>query len=668
VSARAAALRTLEPAPPGHVAKPLAAPVVGGRLLARAARGATRPRILALALLRQGAGNGAVARVLARVKRYEGLYANPKYASTIYPFREGLLKRFVSIYRYMELKEASEEQVKAAWDAVRKAMQAEVDRLAALPTPAKQDLAKKKELEAILKQGKLSLDQMAYKTGEWEARLLAGGDVWKEVQRHFASGRVPDWFKPIVQHYSGMRYLSAHGFYHSPRRLLYVLAYQEAEAAAKAARTKKVSVDPAVVKELKDLSDDAVLDRLRDLRTQGKIPDAAWREIVEASDLKLDAEGPATATIDEKLKVESDWKAVIERWKSGKFDDPLTGEAGTRAWLTELKRKGSVVVMGVVCNQLAEASARQRGIKLTSGISANEGDFSAAAAKAAGKAAETKDGKVAVAPYFRHPASDDDFRAGSNLFFIDGDWVDSDPGNHAVVRFRSGHDYPVAPTPEYIKAWKEWDAGRDAYKKAKAAWDQKMKKAKTDAAKAAVGAEPEAPKATEPEYKGRDKLPANAETVEGWTYQVVEGEPITRTHSDGRKQWMKWSHQATVIKRVGKRVFTFETVKSSVWGEGSGMGERSTDELKNNLKVFIGWLPGDDPQYDAAPATPTAPATTAPPATTVPPPTLWPPATPGPAGDICLPDPSPEEQVCALPEPDAPTRAEQDARELMSTP
>jgi len=668
VNARAAAIRTIEPTQPG--AK-LLSPPAADRLLARAAAGGTRSRLVAVTLLRRGAGNRAVARVLARVKRYEGLYENPKYASTIYPYREGLLKRFVSIYRYMELKEASEEKVRAAWDEVRKAMQAEVERLAALPTPTKQDVGKKKELEAILKQSKLKLDEMAYRTGEWEARLLAGGDVWKEVQRHFASGRVPEWFKPIVQHYSGMRYLSAHGFYHSPRRLLYVLAYQEAEAAGKAAKAKKWSVDPAVVKELKDLSDDAVLDRLRDLRTQGKIPDAAWREIVEASDLKLDAEGPATATVDEKAKLEGDWKSIVERWKSGTFKDPITGEAGTRAWLTELKRKGSVVLMGVVCNQLAEASARQRGIKLTSGISANEADFSEAATKAAAKPTETKDGKVAVAPYFRHPASEDDFRPGANLFFIDGDWVDADPGNHAVVRYRSGHDYPVAPTPEYIKTWKEWKAGQVAYETAKTAWSQKMKKAKTDEAKAGVGPEPEAPKGVEPKYMGRDKLPANGETVEDWTYQVSEGQPITRTHSDGRKQWMKWSHQATVIKRVGSRVFTFETTKSAVWGEGSGMNERTVAQLKDNLKVFIGWMPGADPQYDAASATPVAPTTTpastgpsAPAATT----TALPATTAGPSGPVCEPELPPEQQVCALPEPDAPTPAENEARDLVSTP
>jgi hypothetical protein len=459
------------------------------------------------------------------------------------------------------------------------------------------------------------------------------------------------------------RYLSAHGFYHSPRRLLYVLAYQEAEAGAKAVKTKKWSVDSAVVKALKDLSDDDVLQRLRDLRTQGKIPDAAWRAIVDASDLKLDAEGPAAAVVDEKAKLEGDWKTVIERWKSGDFRDPITGEAGTRAWLTELKRKGSVVVMGVVCNQLAEASARQRGLKLTSGISQNEGDFHEAATKAAANPPVAKDGKVAVAPYFRHPASDEDFRPGANLFFIDGDWVDSDPGNHAVVRYRSGQDYPVAPTPEYIKAYKDWKAGQDVYEKAKAVWDRSVKNAKTDAAKAALGKEPEAPKDAKPEYKGRDKLPAHGETVEAWTYQVVEGQPIMRTHTDGRKQWMKWSHQATVIKRVGARVFTFETVKDDVWGAGSGMGERSTNALKNNLKVFIGWMPGNDPQDEPAPATPAAPATTpgpaAPPATSAP---------PGPSGQVCKPELPPDQQVCALPEPDGPTPAEQEARDLVSTP
>jgi hypothetical protein len=655
--------RTEGPAVPNRPVHAAALPAGG---LMRAARSQGVAGVTAAMLQRRRVGNRAVARILARVKRYAGLYENPKYASTVYPYREGLLKRFVSIYRYMELKEAGEEQVKAAWDTVRKAMQAELDRLAALPTPTKEDAAKKKEIEGVLKQTKLSFDQMAYKSGEWEARLLAGGNIWKEVQRHFAAGRVPEWFKPMVQHYTGMRYLSAHGHYHSPRRLLYVLAFQEAEAAAdpKVVKQKKVKVDPAKVAELKGLSDEAVLQRLRDLRSQAKIPDAAWRTIVDASELRLDAEGPATETGDEKSKLEGDWAKNIKRWKDGDFSDPLTGEAGSRAWLTELMRSGSMVMLGVVCNQLAEASARQRGIKLTSGISQNAGDFQAAAAKGAGATPELKDGKAAVQPYFRHAASDDDFRPGANLFFIDGDWVDADPGNHAIVRYVAGHDYPVAPTPEYIKEWKAWKAGDEAYKKAKGAWDAKAKKAKTDAEKAKLPAEPEAYTVAEPTYHGRDKLPNDGETVEGWTYQVKPGAAITRTHPDGRQQWMKWSHQATVIKRVGARVFTFETVDDSTWGRGSGMGERTTASLKK-LSVFVAWMSGNEPQYEAPSTAPAAAPGPAP--ATSPTPATPPPASPPVSGPTCEPAPSPDPvdgPSCAMPEPDQETQAERDARML----
>ena len=629
--------------------------------LTQTARTRSPERARAVALLRRGAGNRAVARILARVKKYAGLYENPKYASTVFPHREGLLKRFVSIYRYMELQQGTEAGAKAAWDAVRIALQAEVDRITALPTPTNVDTAKKQEIEGILKRTKLSMDQMAYLTGEWEARLLSGASVAKEVERHFAAGTVPDWLKPMVQHYSGMRYQSAHGDYHSPRRLLYVLAYQDAQIAAKTAKSKIVKVDSAVVAELKGLSDEAVLQRLRDLRTQGKIPDAAWQSIVHLTELKLDAEGVATVTGDNKAKLEGDWKQTIERWKDGGFSDPLTGEAGIRAWLTELKRSGAQTMMGIVCNQLAEASARQRAIKLTSGISQNEGDFFEASTRAAGKAAEIKDGKQAVAPYFKHPDKDEDFRPAANLFFIDGDWVDKNPGDVAVVRYRSEFEYPVAPTPEYIKSWKEWKAGDDAYKTATKKWDAQTKAAKTEEARTKIGPQPAAPTATEPEFKGITKLPAKTETFEDWTYEVEVGKAITRRHTDGRKQWMKWSHQATVVKRVGSRVFTFETTKSDVWGDGAGMTERSTGSLKNNLKVFIGWMPGNDPQYEVpgvTPAAPPAPAST-------PAPTSAPPANP-----LSLPPTSttPSGPSCALPAPDTETDAERAARACFANP
>lgn len=621
--------------------------------------------------LLRGLGNRAVARLLARTpKQYKGLYENPKYASTIYPYREGLLKRFVSVYRYMELKEGTPEQVTAAWETMQATLQAELDALDALPTPDAKDKAKKAELTGLLKKTKRTTEEMAWKLGELEARRLSGADVMKQVERHFGTGRVPDWLKPIVTQYTGIRYLSAHGSYHSPRRLLYVMAYQEAEDAAKAAKAKgPVVVEKATIDALKGLSDEAVLERLRALRTDGRIPDAAWASIVDATDLKLDAEGPSVATGDGTGKLEGAWKTEITRWKDGSFADPFKRESGSRSWLAELKRKGTMLSLGVVCNQLAEASAAQRGAAFTdSGITSNAGDMQAAAEKAAAGPAPAAgaDGRVAVQPYFCHPASEADLRPGASLFFVDGTWADEHPGGWSIVKYQAGVEYPVAPTPEYVAEWKAWKALSDQAKKDKAAWEKQVKALTAAAKKKGVDAVlPDAPAEAPPEteFKGVKVLPADGATVEGWTYHAVPGQAITRT-KEGRTQWMRWSHQATIVKRVDKRVFTFETTKDATWGDGAGMNDRWVSTLMGNPSVFVGWVPGSDPQTEAAPAAATPSAAAAPPAAS-PPPAAAAPSAPAPAdGGVCRPDAAPASGPVCLPEPDVETEAERAARTL----
>jgi hypothetical protein len=106
----------------------------------------------------------------------------------------------------------------------------------------------------------------------------------------------------------------------------------------------------------------------------------------------------------------------------------------------------------------------------------------------------------------------------------------------------------------------------------------------------------------------KDTLPTDGKEHDGWTYNLTPGEPISRTDAEGKQQWLKWLHQATVMRRLGNRVFTLETVTG-----GAGFRERSVANCMTS-EVFVGWLPGTDVQYEDAPAAPAAPATEAAPA------------------------------------------------------
>ena len=72
---------------------------------------------------------------------------------------------------------ATEDDVKKAWEATRALIDTEIKRLADLPTPTKEDTAKKKELEAVLKTGKPEALRISVGTADAPAVGPAGQTV-----------------------------------------------------------------------------------------------------------------------------------------------------------------------------------------------------------------------------------------------------------------------------------------------------------------------------------------------------------------------------------------------------------------------------------------------------------------------------------------------------------
>lgn len=630
--------------------------------------------------LQRTAGNAATGRLLARAPRkpHQHQWENPALLETIYPARELMLKKFVSIYREIELRDLTDPKARQqVIDETRKAMQAEIDRLKGLPEPSMQSKAIA-ALEATLKRGQASTEKAFEDAVKWErehrADPLAGAALLTEVKRLFGTKAVPDWLEKMVLGFAGMRYQSAHGSYFSPVTLVFIVERargtwtkaREAETATAAEAYKKqlaeweakdpiprkrgkAPVKPKPVTQAASeraalgMSPDDAVARLEKMHDAGEIPEWAWHKIVRLTELRTwYAESGWEDTSKEKPPPGADqvWLKVMDEW-SGDKQKPLGehGYGGT-AWRKEVKRRNVLLTTRMVCDQLSEVTQLQRGVNLKGGISENAQAYVNAAVEGAKPGAK----KDIAGAYFREPKTLADFRPGAALFWVEETkWeVEKDgkkPDESNMVVAILGARYPMPPPPEYVKEWtdwskteegKKWLAESKTYKQAKAKWDQAKKewdakaarvktaeeKAKTDAEKAraadaraklpAAPVEPTPPKDIQPKYTESKLLPANGQEVNGWTYTVTPGKPITRSKGDVT-HWLRWKHQATVLKVMPDgRIITFETVVERVGSTEhhvTGFGVRWLAQL-TQPGIFIGYMPGE---VDAPLATP-APA------------------------------------------------------------
>ena len=652
-------LQVLERTASGHSVAPgrqQSIPAAPGRQQSIPAPG---PRVARVLALQRAAGNAATVRVLARDKRkpYTHQWENPALLETIYPARETMLKKFVSMYREIELAEITDpvERQKVI-DQTRAAMQKELDRLKALAEPSKQEATRVKELEVALKKGATDSSRAFNDAIRWEREHRTDGmamdKLLDEVRRLFGTSGVPDWLEPMVLDYAGMRYKSAHGSYYSPVRLLWfverykgtwdtarttdaadahagaVKAWEAKGSKGKAPKLKEVKKS-AAEKSAATMDPALAIGKLEAMRNAGEIPDWAWHKVVRLTELRTYYAD--TGWEDDKLEkpagdaADAMWTKVFGDW-TGKESIGDIGY-GITGWREEIKRRNALVTTRMVCNELSEATQVQRGVKLKGGISRNAQQYVDETAKSKGA-------------YFKQPASLADFKPGAALFWVNKSaWEVKEPDDSNKVRHIPGAEYPMPPPPEYVAAWKAWDtsdAGKEykkakkAYEKDKKSWDDQhskadaaLTKAKTEeqrekakTAKGAIGAEPAKPGDTQPEYKEPALLPADGAVVNGWTYSVKPAEAITRTNGT-ETHWLRWQHQATVLKAMPDgRIFTFETTDALAGAAHlgvSGFAVRTLSDL-SRPGVFVAYIPtaaeSAAAEQPAPTAAPVAPVTT----------------------------------------------------------
>jgi hypothetical protein len=577
--------------------------------------------------LQRSAGNAAVGTLLARhpapsrrrvlARNGKHQWENPALVDTIYPAREAMLRRFVDLYRELEVMDMSDpDEIAATVEQTRAAMQAELARLDGLGAHTKDEAAKVRELAKIVERGVKLADALRWRRERPIGDTLSGDELMAEVTRLFGTDAVPDWLEPLVLDYAGMRYRSAHRSYYSPVRLLYLIEDQRGTWAAQRAadqdaakaqydlelsvweskprkgrgkrprRPRRVKVALGERLALEMAAEDAAA-KLEAMRDAGGIPDWAWHTIVRLTELRVTHAGPDWEDTSKETPDPADtfWIAVLKAW-TGKHRVGTLGY-GVTGWRAEMQRRNALVTTRMVCNELAEASQRQRGVKLAGGISRNASQYAAARGGGA---------------WFRNVDAPGDLLPGATLFWVDPRrWAATRPDASNMVRAVDGVRYRMPATDEYIAAFKAWQIERRSFAAAAKAWEKQRRKAERKRGKARaqaladVGPRPAAGP-DEPHMLLTELSVADDGHVDehDWTYAVVAGEPITRSRG-GVTQWMRWRHQATVLRVLPDgRVFTLETLDAEpgpdVKLSASGFRTRRLEDLRRQ-RALVGFIP-----------------------------------------------------------------------------
>lgn len=417
------------------------------------------------------------------------------------------------------------------------------------------DLKEKlRQLLSLDKNGSVSKQTaMAWTMAKREAQLsrLNHDGLLKRVLERFDAEpqRYPQWLQYMLIHFTGMRYQSAHGSWADPKDLLEAIQIDDLEQkvdslSPEQLQSEAAEVESALHRELQATTDDyqkrqiqgqllrlgnpyarkaAVLKyktaqevgKVRHITDPNKVlsrieamrdhfPDWAWKEIVSRTQLRVEYaqdENWETLTPAERSQR---WTVENQRWRQ--ILDYWEGKDIT-GWREQHSLTLSLIVTRAVCNEIAEHIQHLRGIVPPGGLTAKPQWY----LNQAKEAPETGVDK----PYFKKPGQEADLKPGASIFYLM--WVGQQPNPWQIAHPLSGLDiFPLA---------------------------------------------------------GRSPKNTNSGGTSGtnWTYRL-EGDHYIRTARGATakkstaptvKEWLRWSHEATVVEVVnmaaGTMVLTFET-------------------------------------------------------------------------------------------------------------
>ncbi len=457
-----------------------------------------------------------------------------------------------------------------------------------------------------------------------EKRRLDGLDLdtlMAQVVERFRANpeRYPEWLIYMVIHFSGMRYISSHGSWASPKYLLELLQaenlddevgrmtpeqiaaacqravtelQQESARTTDPQRRSEIAAqmhllnDPNAdrkpvlqqyltaksAREVEGLPDEGeVLKRLvayKDfMATSGNpIPPWVWSEIVKYTPLRLQTEDANWEAYenDRWKREDSRWREMLAVWENKDIT----------SWRQAHKETLDLIVTRAVCNEIAEHIQHMRGINPAGGLTSKPKWYLNQQALNPGKA------------FFRHAMNAQDFPVGASILWLE--WMAKAPSPWQVAHPITGFTF----TPAGVKVIGETAPGKPS---------------KPD------------PKPGKPA----------AVVGDGWTYKLVNNAYIRTKKIDikgalearrkelqaqGKKEneikqainqlqkelgnrpeeieYLRWRHEATVVGVVamldGTYVMTFETGKI-------GVILRNIGSLAGNPMVYMGYVPPINP-------------------------------------------------------------------------
>lgn len=542
-------------------------------------------------------------------------YENPNLLPIIYTHRDEMLQRFLQLYRRLDAQDVSrlpESEREAPLNTARQQIQDEITRLGALQAGGDADAqAQIDTLRGLLERGQGTGRQALEMARTWAGRSvtdLHGPELLAQVQAQFGLSNVPAWARPIILEYGGMRYQSGHGTWVPPQELLWQIIVNT-PSPDRPANFADSRAGRQMHREIQGLANEQALGRIQAMRAAGQIPDGPWHQIVRLTDLRQDT-ADANWESSRGEEIQAPWNRILRQWRSGQ----------TTAWRAELMRRNALVTTQVVCNELAEAVARQRGIRLPGGITANVAVFqrqAEQAARQAGAGAQqaealaqaaqqsgaqqgaTTEGQVAPAegtggtqaaaqaqqPQAAQPAPSpapfivhgprvgtEHLIPGAALFFLagssrgSGGWT-ANPQPHDRVAIVPGVQYPIPCDTGGSGPCGEGTVITDGLQQ--------------DGWTYHVGADQI--------YRSRTTtIPERPAGRRGRGAAAAQSPPEPQPLPAGEeiRHYMKWSHQATILRVSGNTVVTIETTDI-----GAGVRDRTVASLRSPF-VFVAWAPG----------------------------------------------------------------------------
>ena len=390
------------------------------------------------------------------------------------------------------------------------------------------------------------------------------GLVWQKLKekRPDGSPRFAKWIQYMVIHFSGMRYVSAHGSFADPNELLEMLVREDEKGKlqpgediddkveAKVQALLRTSIngayknEPPAVKALIALKQEKA-------QSDDPLPDWVWGEITKFTQLRLGVDNPNwEATSPERYKPEENrWRELMDSWQRKDITD----------WRQKHAETLDLIVTRAVCNEIAEHIQHLRGIIPPGGLTSKPKWY----LNAQNTTATLPEGNPKKC-YFRRAGKAADFANGASIFWLG--WVDKEPNAWQVALPLTGIDLTpgARPVDGRTKDGPDWSV--------RSAGSTLIRTKRPEVV---------VPSVVELRRRGMTDR------------EIEQYRANLRGQNAVVKQYLRWKHEATVVDVVERvddtYVLTFETGKI-------GLNWHTLDDLTGNTVdgIFTGFVPPSD--------------------------------------------------------------------------